>query len=124
MNNNIHQFRDSFNKVYTLIGSSEALPNNIPNIRICRFYGKNEDEVNFKTIAYACPELLGQNSLIIYDECESYNEQFSKYESHFSQFFLPYLSVVGVKGEKKVPSFQSRKDHDENTRTSLKLFKL
>ena len=120
MNNNIHLFRNSFNEVYTLIGSSETLPNSIPDIRICRFSGKNQDEVTFKKIAHACPELLGQNSLTIYDECDSCNEHFSKYESHLSKFFLPYLSIVGVRGKKKVPSFQSRKGHDdENTRTSL-----
>ncbi|MBW8360966.1 MAG: hypothetical protein K0M56_02125 [Kaistella sp.] len=121
MSNNIHQFRNSFNEVYTLIGSCETLPNRIPFVRICRFCGKNQYEVSFKKIAHACPELLGQNSLVIYDECDSCNEHFSKYESHLSKFFLPYLSIVGVKGKKKIPSFQSRKDHnDENTRTSLK----
>ncbi len=119
--NNIHQFRNSFNEVYTLIGSSETLPDNLPNVRVCRFCGKNENEVDFKKIAHACPELLGQNNLVIYDECDSCNEKFSKYESHLSKFFLPYLSVVGVKGKKKIPDFQSRKDNeDENTRTSLK----
>src|SRR5690606_9947965 len=75
----------------------------------------------FKKVAHACPELLGHNNFVIYDECDACNEKFSKYESHLSKFFLPYLSVVGVKGKKKIPNFQSRKDkEDEDTRTSLK----
>lgn len=41
-NNNIHQLRNSFNEVYTLIGSSETLPNSIPDIRICRFVEKTK----------------------------------------------------------------------------------
>ncbi|GEM_PF-1718729 len=121
MDNDTHQFKNSFDEVYTLIGSSETLPNNVPDTRICRFCGKNEDDVAFKKVAHACPELLGQNNLVIYDECDSCNEKFSKYESHLSKFLLPYLSVVGVKGKKKIPNFQSRKDNDdENTRTSLR----
>lgn len=124
MNNNIHQFRDSFNEVYTLIGSPKTLPNDIPEFRVCRFCGKNENEVVFIKIAHACPELLGQNNLIIYDECDLCNEKFSKYESHLSKFFLPYLSVVGVKGKRKVPDFQSRTDNrDEKTRTLVKYTK-
>lgn len=121
MDNDTHQFKNSFDEVYTLIGSSETLPNNVPDTRICRFCGKNGDDVAFKKVAHACPELLGQNNLVIYDECDSCNEKFSKYESHLSKFFLPYLSIVGVKGKKKIPNFQSRKDNDdENTRTSLR----
>lgn len=121
MDNDTHQFKNSFDEVYTLIGSSETLPNNVPDTRICRFCGKNEDDVAFKKVAHACPELLGQNNLVIYDECDTCNEKFSKYESHLSKFLLPYLSVVGVKGKKKIPNFQSRKDNDdENTRTSLR----
>jgi len=121
MNSYSHQFRNSFAEIYTIIGSSETLPKNASGIRICRFCEKNENEVDFKKIAHACPELLGQNNLVIYDECDLCNERFSKYESHLSKFFLPYLSVVGVKGKKKIPSFQARKDNDdEKTRTSLK----
>ncbi|MCT3810469.1 hypothetical protein CMU40_14590 [Elizabethkingia anophelis] len=116
-----HQFRDSFNKIYSLIGSAETLSHDISDTRICRFCGKNDSEVNFKKIAHACPELLGQNNLVIYDECDSCNENFSKYESHLSKFFAPYLSIIGVRGKKKIPSFQSRKDNDdENLRTSVK----
>lgn len=96
MDNDTHQFKNSFDEVYTLIVSSETLPNNIPDTRICRFCGKNEDDIAFKKVAHACPELLGQNNLVIYDECDSCNEKFSKYESHLSKFFLPYLSVVPI----------------------------
>lgn len=121
MKNDSHQFRNSFAEIYTIIGSSKTLPKNVPNIRTCRFCGKNENDVAFKKIAHACPELLGQNNFVIYDECDLCNEKFSKYESHLSKFFLPYLSVVGVKGKKKIPNFQARKDNDdEKTRTSVK----
>jgi len=116
---NTHKFKDSFNEIYTLIGSSETLSDSIPEARFCRFCGKNN--VTFNKIAHACPELLGQNNQIIYDECDPCNEKFSKYESHLSKFFLPYLSIVGVKGKRKIPDFQSRSyNKDEETRTVLK----
>lgn len=117
-------FKDSFNEIYDLIGSLETLPKDIPNIRICRFCNKSEKEVTFRKVAHACPELLGQNNLIIYDECDLCNEKFSKYESHLSKFFLPYLTMVGVKGKRKIPDFQSRTENrDEKTRTYVKYTK-
>lgn len=45
MNSYSRQFRNSFAEIYTLIGSSKTLPNNVPDIRICRFCGKNENDV-------------------------------------------------------------------------------
>ncbi|MDI9312546.1 MAG: hypothetical protein QM535_20210 [Limnohabitans sp.] len=112
---------DHFNKVYTLIGSTQSLISIIPEFRICRFCRRDESTVTFKKDAHACSELLGKNSSIIYDECDSCNEKFSVYESHLSKFFMPYLAVVGVRGKTKIPTFQSRTEGgDESTRTVLK----
>ncbi|MCT4664229.1 MAG: HNH endonuclease [Flavobacteriales bacterium] len=113
---------NSFFEKYHLIGSSNSLNSIKPKVRMCRFCKKDENNTEFKKTAHACPELLGRNNYIIYDECDRCNEIASRYESHLSKFFLPYLSLFSVKGKKRVPKFQSRTtDRDEETRTKLNL---
>lgn len=121
MNNKPNQAKNLFDDIYALIGSAETLSNSVPELKTCRFCGKRNGQTTFNKIAHACPELLGQNDFIIYDECDSCNEKFSKYESHLSKFFMPYLSIIGVKGKRKIPEFHSRTEKGNDfTRTVLK----
>ena len=84
----------------------------------CRFCGRQEPDTTFKQKAHAVPELLGANDYIIIDECDECNQEFSQYESDLSTFVAPYLVLLGIKGKKKIPGFQSRSiNRDENTRT-------
>ena len=107
-----------FWKVYSLVGSTINLTNSPYIVRVCRFCQKSESEVSFEMKAHSCPELLGANDCISYDECDNCNVLFSGYESHLSKFFLPYLTMVQVKGKKKIPAFSSRtENNDELTRT-------
>ncbi|MET4138424.1 hypothetical protein [Pedobacter sp. UYP1] len=110
-----------FWKVYNLIASTINLSNSSDIIRRCRFCRKCESDVSFKMKAHAFPELLGANDCISYDECDKCNLLFSSYESHLSKYFLPYLSMVQVKGKKKIPAFTSRtENNEEKTRTVIK----
>lgn len=110
-----------FWKIYHLVGSSSQLKSNINESKICRFCTKKEPAVSFKTEAHALPELLGGNEWISDEECDRCNNFFSGFESHLSKFFIPYLSLVQVKGKKKTPQFQSRtENNNEITRTLLK----
>lgn len=110
-----------FWKVYSVVAATANVANVPDIVRICRFCRKSQSEVSFKMKAHACPELLGANDCISYDECDSCNLLFSGYESHLSKFFLPYLSMVQVKGKKKIPAFSSRtENNDEKTRTIIK----
>ena len=71
--------------------------------------------------AHSCPELLGSNNFLNFEECDGCNGEFSKFESHLSKFFLPYLAVLRVKGKRKPPEFQSRTEQgDEFTRTTIR----
>lgn len=111
---------NTFFEKYRLIGSSENI--NVEEVEkvVCRFCFKDENSTTFKKKAHACPELLGRNNFVIFDECDKCNEQASKYESHLSKFFMPYLSILGVRGKRKIPKFQSRTVHrNEATRTLL-----
>lgn len=110
-----------FWKVYRLVGSTNRLISKPNTVRVCRFCEKDELAVSFRMDAHACPELLGENDFVIHEECDTCNSMFSGFESHLSKFFLPYLSVVQVKGKRKIPEFHSRtENNDEITRTILR----
>lgn len=107
-----------FQKKYKLIASSE---NHIEEKSTkCRFCKLDNTKTTFKQKTHLIPELLGENNVLLFDECDSCNNLFSGFESHLSKFYRPYLMLVGVKGKKKIPKFQSRtNDSDETTRTQM-----
>jgi hypothetical protein len=81
--------------------------------RICRFCKKSKPEVSFKKDAHALPELIGNDSIFSYYECDSCNLKFAKHETHLSSF----LGKIGrtafrVKGKRGYPKYKST---DENT---------
>lgn len=57
------------------------------NNQVCRFCGRKKGEVTFKKEAHALSNLIGNNRLFSYYECDDCNEnRFSKYESEFSNY--------------------------------------
>ena len=68
----------------------------------CRFCKRDFTEVKFNSVAHAIPEFTGNKSLIARFECDSCNQYFSKLESEFANFMLPYNALGGVikKGNK------------------------
>lgn len=58
--------------------------------RVCRFCKKKSPEVTFKQIAHAIPENLGNNRLILNEECDSCNSYFGE---NIESDFL-YLSAI------------------------------
>jgi len=116
----IHFMSDimDFWNTYDLISSTKSFASIRQDPRKCRFCNRTETEVTFKSEAHALPELLGENKLISQDECDDCNALFGAFESHLSRFFIPYLTVLGVKGKRRVPAFHSRTvDRNEDTRT-------
>ena len=53
--------------------------------KCCRFYGKYESQITFKTIAHAIPECLGNKTSICLDERGECNKFFSKNIHHMNQ---------------------------------------
>ncbi len=105
---------------YTILRSTQNPPNEDNKTKRCRFCGKGEEETSFDMVPHIIPELLGANAITCDDECDECNGLFSKYESHLAIYFRPYLTMVGVKGKKGVPNFQSRTENrDESTRTNI-----
>lgn len=119
MNHNIDPTK--FRKRYTLISSTKDWCTDLVEYKICRYCKKIEPETTFRNIPHVIPELFGENDITGNDECDKCNSQFSKLESHVAIFFRPYLTMVGVKGKKKVPEFQSRtSDGKANSQTTVK----
>lgn len=111
-----------FWKKYQSIGSTSTWDTNLTKESVCRYCGKKQGEVTFDQNTHLIPELLGENDIHTTDECDHCNGLFSKNESHLSKFVRPYLTMLAVKGKKKIPIFQSRTlDGNEETRTKLEV---
>lgn len=111
-----------FLKKYKLVASTKTFSASQLVSKVCRFCKRNESQVSFNNLPHAIPELLGENDFISSDECDECNNWFSAYETHLSIFFRPYLTMVGVKGKKKIPEFHSRTENrNEATRTIIKV---
>ncbi len=111
---------DEFSKRYRLVASTLAGYVLLPLKRKCRFCQLDETNTTFIRWAHLISETLGENNSISYEECDRCNTLFSKYEAHLSKYFLPNLTMVGVKGKRRVPIFQSRTENNEETGTIVK----
>jgi len=75
----------------------------------CRFCKKSAPEVSFKQKAHALPQFLGNNFLLSHYECDVCNEVFSRaLENEMANFMKPFHTILGIKGEKKIPIFKSK----------------
>lgn len=91
------------------------------NNQVCRFCGRKKGEVTFRKEAHALSNLIGNNRLFSYYECDDCNEnRFSKYESEFSNYMNLLHCLFQVKGKRGIPSYKSRKD--DFTRVDVKDF--
>ncbi len=70
----------------------------------CRFCKKEFPDVKFSSIAHAIPEFTGNKNLISKFECNNCNQFFSKLESEFANFMLPYNALGGVKKKGNNPT--------------------
>lgn len=111
---------DFFEK-YKLIGSIDLYKPLDP--LKCRFCGESSPDL-FKNRSHLIPELLGENNFIARDECDKCNIYFSKYESQLAIFARPFLTLTNIKTKKKIPTFQSRTDFENQIRTTIKVDKL
>ncbi len=111
---------DFWNKYELISSSNNYKPINIKS-KVCKYCEKSDKETTFKQQTHLLPELIGENNIYTQDECDSCNAIFSDYESSFSIYIRPYITLLGIKGKKKIPAFQSRTiDRNEKTRTTLK----
>lgn len=68
--------------------------------RICRFCSNNNNPITFNSKAHAISEALGNKTVIIFDECDRCNNEFSEtIEPHVIQYLSLFRTVFGVKGK-------------------------
>lgn len=75
---------------------------------VCRYCGKNNSEVNFKKLAHAIPELLGNKFLFSNDECDECNAYFDKnLENNLANFMGISRTISQIVGKKGIPNQKS-----------------
>lgn len=73
----------------------------------CRFCNKTEPETTFKNYPHKISRLLGNRFWYAFDECDTCNSTFSKYETNLSDFFCLDRALINSKGTSKSPKFRS-----------------
>jgi hypothetical protein len=90
--------------------------------RICRFCNNASVPLTFNSKAHAISEALGNKTLILFDECDSCNQRFSK---GIEQDFIEYYSLVRlffkIKGKNGLPSHSGANFKIENSNDGLKI---
>ncbi|MGH1387853.1 HNH endonuclease [Kordia sp.] len=93
----------NFMKTYsvkTLGTYRHGIGNKHKDQRQCRFCSKQISEVTFKKKAHAISEGLGNKTLVLYDECDTCNNQFSEtIEPDIVSFFSVLRIIFDVKGK-------------------------
>jgi len=68
--------------------------------RVCRFCQKSQPETTFKKKAHAISEALGNKTVIVLDECDKCNDEFSmSIEPDIIQYLSIYRTFFDVKGK-------------------------
>ena len=76
--------------------------------QVCRYCGRASPEVQFKMLAHAIPDQVGNDWLFDYEECDTCNANFAKrIEDDFGKWTLPWRNSGRIKGKKGVPSIKS-----------------
>lgn len=79
--------------------------------RRCRFCGRHTPDVQFKNVAHAIAEALGNKTLILYDECDTCNGGFGSangIERSLINFVKPYTTFFGITGKRGVPKLSGK----------------
>lgn len=81
-----------------------------PHQRVCRYCGRREPEVTFKSLAHLLPDFMGNRHMATYFECDNCNNWFSKYETTFANYFGISRTISQILGKRgTVPGYQDDK---------------
>jgi hypothetical protein len=81
--------------------------------RVCRFCGKNKNEVSFKKKAHVIPEGIGNKKLFSLYECDSCNSFFGNtIENDLNNLISPYKLFFKIKGKKGINTVKPFKGKD------------
>lgn len=89
--------------------------------KICRFCGKDENEVSFNKIAHAFPECIGNHVLASNYECDVCNEFFGDtIENEYANFFSLYHSIMQIAGKSGIPKCKYKVPCDKRNENCVK----
>lgn len=75
--------------------------------KVCRFCGRKEGVVEFSEEAHALSNLIGNNRIFSYYECDECNTaMFSVFESNFAEFMKLKHTLSQTHGKRGVPSYK------------------
>src|SRR4051812_8829229 len=117
---------DIVNSIEVKYNDSQKKQHLIGNVvKKCRFCYKEFPDTNFKMIAHAIPEFMGNKSLISKFECDTCNQYFGKLENEFASFMLPFNTLAATinKGN-KIPKYKNGLEifHDDNNTININNF--
>ncbi len=105
----------SFGDKRTLIG--EPIKEN----RMCRFCNNQRENITFENKAHAISEGLGNKTVVLYDECDNCNTEFSQtIEPDIIQYLSLFRTIFDIKAKKGSKKFKG-KNFDLRKEGSLKL---
>jgi hypothetical protein len=94
----IYQF---VTKDRTYLGTKEGVS--------CRFCGKDATATTFKKVAHAVPQLLGNRSIVAYNECDQCNKYFSEdLEDHLGKMLGGVRTLLRIRGSSGIPAYKTR----------------
>lgn len=107
MCNNLYENYDCIVKYDTDIENKHFIGNK--ENRSCRFCNRNQRETKFRKEAHAISNLIGNNRLFSYYECDECNGVlFTQFESHFSNYMRLRHCVSQIHGKNGIPSYKNR----------------
>jgi len=77
--------------------------------RVCRFCKNKRKNISFSSRAHGISEALGNKTIILHDECDQCNIEFSKtIESHIIQYLALFRSFYDIKGKAGSKKFKGK----------------
>jgi hypothetical protein len=92
--------------------------------RLCRFCKNTRKNLSFNKKAHAISEALGNKKIILYDECDSCNQEFGDYlEKSLINFLGFYRVWFDIKGKRGTPEIQIKNGNlkHENGKMTISL---
>ena len=107
-NNMVHSLHDNYETIanYSADSDQKVFLGDKAN-KVCRFCGRKEGEVKFLEDAHALSNMIGNNRIFSYYECDECNTAlFSVFESNFAEYMKLRHTLSQTHGKRGVPSYK------------------
>lgn len=104
----VHSLHDNYETIanYSADSDQKVFLGDKAN-KVCRFCGRKEGEVKFLEDAHALSNMIGNNRIFSYYECDECNTAlFSVFESNFAEYMKLRHTLSQTHGKRGVPSYK------------------